>query len=187
MYHYFIGQVKEKYDGQIVFEVNGIGYLIFVTKRFKYEPDTTMKIYLYHVTREDDEYLIAFNEIGEKELFKNLLNVKGLGPKIAISILSSATPEEIITAIKNENLRFLKSLDSVGPKLASQIILDLKGKLVTATMQSIKDDELYLALVTLGYSNEIACKIALKINETRSGDPISLRIRSALDLIREVK
>lgn len=130
MYSYFKGQVTEIHATHIIFEVNQVGYRIKVPNPYQFElniPLTT--IYLHYHIREDAHELFGFISYEERDMFENLINVKGLGPKGALAILASSTPLEIINALNNTNTKFFNQFPGIGPKLSQQIILDLKGKI----------------------------------------------------------
>jgi Holliday junction DNA helicase RuvA len=99
-----------------------------------------MRIYTYLSISENDMRLYGFSSEEEKQLFLKLISVKGLGPKTAMNMLSKKGYTEIIKAIENGDVKFLKSVPGVGPKAASQIILDLKGKLVDVSAKDRKEE-----------------------------------------------
>ncbi len=129
MYAYIKGRIEEQTSNQIILEDNNIGYEITVSNPYSFELNKEIKVYLYEHIREDEISLYGFETKEEKELFLKLINVKGLGCKMALPILASGQLEEIISAIENENISFLKKFPKIGDKVARQIILDLKGKI----------------------------------------------------------
>ena len=129
MYYYIKGTVEEIHLDYIVCEANSIGYQIFVTNVSAFALYQEYKIYLTHIVREDDEQLIGFLSLEEKSIFDQLLTVKGIGVKSALGALSKVSVEQFLTFVENEDVNALKKLPSIGPKAASQIILDLKGKI----------------------------------------------------------
>lgn len=114
----------------ILLDVNNVGYRINFYHPEKLKLNEEILIYTYENIREDEQTLFGFLSYEEYELFAKLISVKGLGPKIASGILAKAKTNEIIEAIENADLNFMKSMPGIGAKTASQIILDLKGKLV---------------------------------------------------------
>lgn len=137
-------------------DVNGIGYRI----NFNHPESLTMgqeiTIYTYQNVREDEISLFGFLTLQEYDLFVKLISVKGLGPKIASSILGRATTESVIKAIEDGDVDFMKRMPGVGNKTASQIILDLKGKLVE-TQDAVVDERLKdveEALKQFGYKTQ---------------------------------
>lgn len=163
MYQYIVGVLKEVEPQYITVETNGIGYLIMVPNPFRFEhnKENEVKIHTELIVREDSHTLYGFNSRDEKVLFRSLLQVTGIGPKSAMAILAASTPDEIIRAIETEDEKYMQKFPGVGKKTASQIILDLKGKLghVDASPESSDVDgnehfisEALLALEALGYS-----------------------------------
>ena len=146
MYSYFRGYVTEVHATHIVFEVSNVGYKIRVPNPYQFELNVEQIIYLHYHVREDGISLFGFKTKQEQNLFLRLINVSGIGPKTASGILGATTTNSLITAIELGNIAFLKKLPSIGPKAAQQIILDLKGKLISvedANKPSAKKSETY--------------------------------------------
>ena len=97
--------------------------------RFSIGEETTL--YTHEVITQDDHYLAGFPSKEESQSFDYLISVKGVGPKTALNALTGTTPELLAKAIESEDVRYLKKLPGIGPKASQQIILDLKGKLVS--------------------------------------------------------
>ena len=129
MYNYITGKVTIQESNYIVVENNGIGYTIFVANPFSFELEKESKVYVYNQIREDEYSLYGFKNLEERELFLKLINVKGLGPKMAMPMLATGSIVGIMDAIDRENVLYLTKFPKIGEKLARQIILDLKGKL----------------------------------------------------------
>ena len=144
----------------LIIENNGIGYRVNFTRPEKLQLNSEMTIYTYQHVREDELSLFGFLSLDEYNLFVKLINVKGLGPKTALNILGYTSVDNIINAIETKDVEFIKRFPGIGNKTASQIILDLKGKLVSndnniSESQDIKDA--LEALKALGYkTSEIA-------------------------------
>ncbi|MBN6186489.1 Holliday junction branch migration protein RuvA [Aneurinibacillus sp. BA2021] len=115
----------------VVVSSHGIGYRIFTGNPFQYrEGDTSeVRIYTHHYVREDAAHLYGFATRNERDLFRKMLDVSGIGPKGALAMISAGTPEQIIAAVTQENIEFLTRFPGVGKKTAQRIILDLKDKL----------------------------------------------------------
>ncbi len=160
--------------------VNGIGFKVFTPNPFIFKEDEIIIVYLYNNIREDEYTLYGFKTIEERDLFLKLLGVKGLGPKVGITILASSTIEGIIDAIDRENILYLKKFPKVGEKLARQIILDLKGKLVTKEKNDVVNEELNEVLTTLGYKSNDIKRV---ITEVDKNLPIENQIKEALKLL----
>ncbi len=156
MIYSLTGLVVKLQADHLVIEVQGVGYFVYITKPETFQLNEINHVYTYHVIREGDQFLVGFSKLLEKRIFEQLLSVKGIGPKTAIGALSGASPDQIIQGINEGNIAFLKSLPSIGPKAASQIILDLKGKITFDTPKvSSKEDsrlaEVREALKSLGF------------------------------------
>ena len=182
MYSYIEGKVTEIESSYITLDNNGIGYLIYVANPYSFELDKEYKVYVYQQVREDEQTLYGFKTFEEKELFLKLINVKGLGCKMALPMLATGSISGIMDAIERENILYLKKFPKIGDKVAKQIILDLKGKLNTTTSSSsTKDfDELIEVLKGLGYKQQDINKILPSIN---SNLDIEDQIKEALKLM----
>lgn len=127
----------------IVVDNHGIGYLMAYphTDRVRLQQEISVHTYM-HIS-ENDVSLYGFESMEEKDLFMRLISVKGLGPKTAINMLTKAGYEAIIGAVETGNIAALKKMPGIGAKSASQIVLDLKGKLVAAPAAPGKPAENY--------------------------------------------
>ena len=180
MYGYIKGTIIENSSNYILIDNNGIGYIIFVANPYSYEINKEYTVYTYTHIREDEYSLYGFKTIEEKELFLKLISVKGLGPKMALPILATGSIEGIVDAIERDNILYLKKFPKIGDKLARQIILDLRGKLVKTDSAVNKDDELVEALMALGYKNADIKKILPKIDNSLS---IEDKIKESLKIM----
>ena len=120
MYNYISGKVVLNECNYIVVDNSGIGYQIFVANPFSFEINKNYQIYLYNHIREDEFSLYGFKTLEEKELFMRLINVKGLGPKMALPMLATGSVSGIIDAIDRENLLYLTKFPKIGDKLATK-------------------------------------------------------------------
>ena len=168
MYEYIKGVVTNVESSYIVLENNGIGYLIYTANPYSFNLEEEYKIYIYQVVKEDELSLYGFKEKEEKNLFLKLIEVKGLGPRMAMPMLATGSINGIIDAIERENILYLKKFPKVGEKLARQIILDLKGKLNNFEVEKSYDDELVEVLENLGYKPVDIKKVLPKVDWTRS-------------------
>ncbi|MDQ0174296.1 Holliday junction branch migration protein RuvA [Bacillus chungangensis] len=179
MYEYIKGTITFVCPEYIVVENNQIGYQILTPNPFVFssKEGETLQVYTYQHVREDVLALYGFQSLEEKNMFKKLLHVSGIGPKGALAILASGEPGQVIQAIETEDETFLMKFPGVGKKTARQMILDLKGKLqdiipaygenLEKTKQEslLMDDnhkeleEAVLALKALGYSEREINKI----------------------------
>lgn len=186
MYDYIIGQVTRITPEYIVLEQSGIGYMVMTPNPYEFRINPkNQKVFIHMHVREDAQQLFGFKTLEQRELFRKLIQVSGIGPKSALSILASGNPSQVIAAIEMEDEGFLVKFPGVGKKTARQMILDLKGKLGSllehVELPSAHDelplfggnfhqqelDEAILALKALGYSEKELAKIVpdLKANE----------------------
>ncbi|MBE6152057.1 MAG: Holliday junction branch migration protein RuvA [Firmicutes bacterium] len=182
MYSYIVGLVTEIGSNNIILENNGIGYQIYTPNPYSFLINEDYKVFLYQLVREDEISLYGFKTKEEKDLFLKLIEVKGLGCKMALPILATGSIEGIVDAIERENVLYLKKFPKIGDKVARQIILDLKGKLVSSTIEITpnKDySELIEALKSLGYKSGDINKILPNIKE----DKVEGQIKEALRLL----
>ena len=145
MISFLKGDIVEINVDYVLVDVNGIGFQVFVGKPQDYSNGRSL-IYTYYHVKEDGVSLYGFKTKQEQDLFLRLINVSGIGPKTASGILGATTTNSLISAIELGNIAFLKKLPSIGPKAAQQIILDLKGKLISdeqANKPSAKKSDKY--------------------------------------------
>ena len=180
MFNYIKGKVVDQESNYIVVESNNIGFQIHVANPYSYELGSNEQIFLYNHIREEEYTLYGFKNKEEKELFLRLINVKGLGPKMALPMLATGSVSGIID--DRENVLYLTKFPKIGEKIARQIILDLKGKLA-ANLQdenNSTNDELIDVLTSLGYKNSDIKKVIKSID---SSLPIELQVKEALKLL----
>ena len=152
-------------DGDTVaIDVHDVGYQVLVSHIQDYEVGQEVFLYTYNVVREDEQYLIGFSSLEEKEVFLALIKVKGLGPKTVIGALSATTADDVKNAISSNNVVYLKKLPGIGAKAASQIILDLKGELTGTKGDPSIYDEVYEALKQLGFKGAAIERVLATIN-----------------------
>lgn len=131
MIDYIRGTLVEVELSYIVVDHQGLGYQVYCPNPFRFQQfeGETIQVFTYQYVREDVLRLYGFAKKEERVLFEKLLNVSGIGPKGALAILASGEPENVISAIEQEDEAFLVRFPGVGKKTARQMILDLKGKL----------------------------------------------------------
>ena len=166
MYSFVKGKVDEITSTSVIIDCNGVGYEIFTPNPYSFEIESNVKVYVYEYIREDEHSLYGFKKLEEKELFLKLIDVKGLGPKMALPIIAMGSINGIADAINRENILYLKKFPKIGDKLAKQMILDLKGKL-TVSGEIVEDvkDELLEALKGLGYKDKDIKEVIPKVNK----------------------
>ena len=179
MYEYIIGKITYIYPSYIVLESNNIGYKVYTSNPYSYKLESIEKVFIYQQIREDDNTLFGFKDMDEKNMFLRLIDVKGLGPKMALPLLTVSI-NELSNEIDRGNINYLKKFPKIGDKVARQIILDLKGKLVNKDEIKVSDDELKDALLGLGYKTPEINKILPNIDSSLK---IEERIKEALKLL----
>ena len=196
MFHYISGTVATLDVNLAVIDVSGLGYAIYTTTTS--QADLTVgemgKLFIYNVIREDCFDLYGFSTLGEKRCFELLISVSGVGPKAALSILSSTTPEGLAMSILAEDDKTIMVAQGIGKKIAQRVILELKDKmgknvptlagavrLPSNSPQATGGDPLgdaVAALTVLGYSQG---EISLALREIDlAGQPLEQVIRLAL-------
>ena len=184
MYGYIKGRVVLIDSSYIIVDNNGIGYLIYVANPYSYQLDHEYTVFIYTKVSEEEFTLYGFKDREQKELFLKLINVKGLGPKMALPIIATGTTDAIFEAIENENVNYLKKFPKIGDKVAKQMILDLKGKLnVINTGIFAHDDyskELMDVLIGLGYKQVDIKRVIKNVDNKKS---LEEQVRDALKLM----
>ena len=134
MISFLVGIVEEKEENRIILNVNGVGFELCVSSNTLSSlpmPNESAKVYTYMSVREDDISLYGFSTIEERDLFNKLITVSGIGPKMAISILSGLSLSDLIIAITKEDSKLLSKIKGLGKKTAERLCLELKDKLDT--------------------------------------------------------
>ncbi|RAP77885.1 Holliday junction branch migration protein RuvA [Paenibacillus montanisoli] len=130
MIDYVRGRVVHLDTEYVVIDVRDIGYRVFTPNPYAFaKSDDVVTIYIHHHVREDATLLFGFSNREEQAMFRKLLDVSGIGPRVALGVLAGGKPETIAAAIQQENLSFLTKLPGIGKKTAQRMILDLKDKL----------------------------------------------------------
>jgi Holliday junction DNA helicase RuvA len=178
------GRLFEKHPNRIVIDVNGVGYDVFVPLSTFYglgEPGSEIAVRIHTHVREDALTLYGFATMLEQDLFERMIGVSGIGPKLALSVLSGIEPLELMRAIERSDVARLTAIPGVGKKTSERIVLELKDRLprvpvaaVSAGMDepqgSALRDDLVSALVNLGYHRPLAEKaVASAIKATPDG------------------
>ena len=173
MYEYIKGELTVKKIDYVALEVNGVAYKIFISlKTYDKLTENIEKLFIYTNVKEDDFSLYGFKTESERELFKALVSISGVGPKLGLAILSTFNTKEVIDIVIEENVKFLVKVPGLGQKKAQKLIVDLKDKVKKLNVIEISQDgshaaedsqsaaktlmmkeDLKLALESLGYSN----------------------------------
>ena len=167
------GRLVEKSPTEVVVDCNGVGYLLHISlNTFSSLPaHENVVLYTHLSIREDAHTLFGFINKTEREVFKLLISVSGVGPSIARTMLSSMTSEEIQQAIASENVSLIQSVKGIGLKTAQRVIVDLKDKIlkifdmdeVSLTSSNTNKDEALSALEVLGFQRKQSNKIVAAI------------------------
>lgn len=174
MFEYLKGTITGVQPGYAVLDVAGVGYKLFCPQPYAYELGQEVKIFVEQVIRENEQTLYGFLSLSDKQLFLKLTSVSGIGPKSALAIMAAENSAGLANAIENGEVKYLTQFPGVGKKTASQIILDLKGKLegyVTTQQLELSEPENHalndaiLALVALGYTQKEVDKITPKLRD----------------------
>ena len=167
------GKVTEKIGELVVVQVSGVGFGLFVSfEDFgALNVGEQTKLYVYEAIRENSHDLYGFRSVESKALFEQLLSVKGVGPKMALAILSVSSSSQVRTAIANGDIKFISQAAGVGKRVAERVVVDLKDKVGLAASDEATDflsipaadpsDEALQGLVALGYTVQDAAE-ALK-------------------------
>lgn len=169
MYSHFKGKIDRINSETVIIDVNDIGYEIYMPESEigeLTEGAENIKIYTHLNVREDDMKLFGFLAYETLEFFRKLISVSGVGPKVALGIISNITASDMCIAIATENVAALKKVPGIGPKMAQKIIFELKDKVIKEELvnvsQKVKQkaivnpniEEATTALQVLGYSKE---------------------------------
>lgn len=171
MYHYLNGKIAEKTPTAVILDVNGIGYEVRVSlSTFSSLPNLgeTVKLFTHFVVREDAQLLYGFATEEEREAFRLLISISGIGPKLAMTLLSGVTLPELKRAIQEKNIPVLTAISGIGQKTAERVIIELKDKIGKAEISAGKElvhdanisdqmvEDSVSALVSLGYTKQKA-------------------------------
>jgi Holliday junction DNA helicase RuvA len=186
-----------------VLDVQGVGYRVFCPNPYAFaKVEGPVTIYIHYQTREDATLLFGFPTREEQKLFRKLIEVSGIGPRVALGILTGGTPDQLISAIYQENITFLTKLPGIGKKTAQRMILDLKDKLdgfggaalqtglfavaaeAQAKAEALPWEEARDALKALGYTDTELDRVWLTMKkEGTDTGPVDVLMKKALGLL----
>ena len=190
MYEYLTGKIVQLTPTYVVLDNYGIGYQLQCTlntySALQHGMDVTL--YTHLIVREDAHLLYGFSKKEERETFRLLISVSGIGPNTARVILSSLTPSELTQAIVSGNVSILKKAKGIGLKTAERVIVDLRDKISKATGESniltakdnTKREEALSALITLGFTKNASEKALDKVLSEIPGEPVDIIIKQTL-------
>lgn len=173
MFEYIKGAVIALKPSHIILEANSVGYFISISLNTYTQLNgrESVKLFIHQVIREDAHLLYGFSAEGERELFRMLISVNGIGSNTAIMMFSSLSPDEIRNAILTENVNLLKSIKGIGIKTAQRVIIDLRDKIgkspaseqIVSSADNTLRNEALSALIMLGFVKKPAEKELDKI------------------------
>ncbi len=172
------GTVAARTTAGLVLDVGGVGYLLAATPRVTARVGEEATVDTYLVVREDALQLYGFASTDERELFELLLGVSGVGPKVALAIVSGSTPVELRRAIARDDTARFEAIPGIGRKTAQRVIMELKEKAISADAEMASDGIVARdALVELGWSVMDAERALAEIDESLT---VEEQVRSAL-------
>lgn len=195
MYAYISGKLVDIAEGVVVIDNNGIGYEICVsnTTLAQLSPmGSTVKLYIYHSVKEDDESLYGFFSTAERSMFLKLISISGLGPKMAQTILSAISVNALSMAVMTGDVKSLAKVKGIGKKTAERIVLELKesvgedtillsaasgGNVAQTAMDTVAADALE-ALESMGLARSDAYEAVMRARQTT--DDVASIVRSVL-------
>ena len=184
------GKLVEKNPTDVVIDCQGVGYLVNISLHTysKISENELLKLYTVFLVREDAHTLYGFIDKKERELFKLLISVNGIGANIARTMLSSLTPEQTINAIAHEDVVTIQTIKGIGTKTAQRTILDLKDKViklydiekVSDTLNNTTSEEALSALEVLGFNRKASEKIIEQIVKNSPSITVEELLKQAL-------
>ena len=188
MIHHLKGRLVEKHPTHVVIDCNGVGYFVNISLHTfaLIRDDETIQLYTHYHVREDAHSLYGFMEIAEREIFRLLISVSGIGTSIARTMLSSMSPAQIRDAIAGADVHAIQAVKGIGAKTAQRVIIDLKDKVlkiydmgeVSEKSDNTNKEEALSALEVLGFATKQAEKA---VDKVLSGDP-SLSVEAIIKL-----
>lgn len=174
MIAYLEGSVIHRHANYLILKCGAVGYKIYISPTQNINLANTLSLYIYEHIREDRDDLYGFANIGELEIFEILISVSGLGPKMALSILSVMDKDKIESTIEKGDYKVFQEIKGIGKKLAAKIILELKNKIELSDIDKLQgakkiDLETEEALLSLGFKKHEIQKIIDQMpNELRN-------------------
>ncbi|MFI1771841.1 Holliday junction branch migration protein RuvA [Thalassobellus citreus] len=184
------GKLVEKNPTHVVIDCNGVGYMLNISLHtFSQIPDSELlKLYTHLQVKEDSHTLYGFSSLAEREIFRLLLSVSGIGSSIARTMLSSLTPKQVREGIATSDVALIQSIKGIGAKTAQRVILDLKDKIlkiydideVSVSKDNTSKDEALSALEVLGFVRKQAERVVDKIVIAQPEATVETIIKQAL-------
>ncbi|MFZ5943311.1 MAG: Holliday junction branch migration protein RuvA [Bacillota bacterium] len=196
MIAYIKGKILKKNLNSVIINNNDIGYEVHVpiSSLYKFNPGDEIELVTYLHVREDIMQLYGFLSWEVREIFLLLINVSGIGPKGALSILSHISIDQLRTAISNEDINLLTKLPGLGKKTAQRLVVELKDKMefksdyvgLVSPQESTDDNEIVLALISLGYQHADVRKIIPGLYQENPGATEGELIKKALQILAKL-
>ena len=184
------GKLVEKNPTDVVIDCNGVGYLLNISMHtYSQIPDQeNLKLFSHLIVKEDSHTLYGFSSLAEREIFKLLISVSGVGASTARTMLSSLTPKQVREGIAHGDIPLIQSIKGIGAKTAARVILDLKDKILKVydidELSSVKSntskDEALSALEVLGFVRKQAERVVDKIVAQQPDANVETIIKEAL-------
>jgi holliday junction DNA helicase RuvA len=183
MIAYLQGKILQKSSQYLILEQNGVGYKIWVTPEILEKPlGNDLALYIYHKSGDDGQTLFGMPDFPALQFFELLISVTGVGPKMALTIISSSKIDILQQAIINEDSDIFTRMSGVGKKTAERIILELKNKIGGGVLDGSSggSSDLFDALISLGYNPREVREVVSKAD---SSQDTATQIKEALKLI----
>ena len=181
MIAYLKGKILEKGLSYILLENNGIGYKVFITPDIlSLSVGTDIALYTYMKVADDGHSLFGLPDFATLQFFEMLITVSGVGPKMALAILSSAKADAVKNAIANQDAAIFTRISGIGNKTAERIIVDLKNKVGAADSAGGPSSEIFDALISLGYNQREVREVINKVDHTM---PQEQQLKQALQML----
>ncbi|HAV53666.1 MAG TPA: Holliday junction branch migration protein RuvA [Aequorivita sp.] len=184
------GRLVEKNPTDVVIDCNGVGYLINISLHTFSDLPTSenVKLFTHLLVREDAHTLYGFSSVAEREIFRLLISVSGVGASIARTMLSSLAPEQVLDAIAQNDIATIQSVKGIGAKTAQRVILDLKDKIlkvyglssISTSSSNTNKNEALSALETLGFVRKQSEKVVDAIVKENPQASVEMIIKQAL-------
>lgn len=184
------GKLVEKNPTDVVIDCNGVGYLLNISLHTysQISNQENLKLYSHLIIKEDAHTLYGFSSLAEREIFKMLISVNGVGASIARTMLSSLTPKQVREGIAHGDIVLIQSIKGIGAKTAARVILDLKDKILKVydidDLSTVKNntskDEALSALEVLGFVRKQAERVVEKIVSNQPDANVETIIKEAL-------
>ena len=183
MIAYLQGKILQKTQNYIILEQSGVGYKILTTPEILEQPNgADLKLYIYHKSADDGQTLFGMPNFEDLQFFEQLISVTGVGPKMALTIISSAKIDILQQAIVNADTEIFTRMSGVGKKTAERIILELKTKIGGGLLETASSahSDVFDAMVSLGYNPREIREVIPKIDATQD---TAAQLKQALKLL----